>query len=201
MRKISVLLGLMLCVPRPAHAEPGFAEPPGEVLVASDDPEPERAPAPERAVEGSTVRVSVGPGLRVSQAVTDGGLSAALDAGSGPIGVRAGGTWVRVGGDGGLSQYQADLWVDFGAGRTLHPIVAAGAGVARLEHEPAEDVPEASTYGIGTLRGTLEYVLPVERADARAGIDLVASIPAIHPKNAPDPGVWLLALARVGIGF
>lgn len=199
MRKISALLAFALCISRTAHAEQGFAEPPGEVLVPSDErAEPERAP--ERAVESSTVRVSVGPGLRVSNAATDGGLSTALDVGSGPVGARLGGTWVRVGSDGGLSQYQADLWVDFGAGRALHPIVGAGAGVARIDREPA-DGAEASTYGVGTLRGTLEYMLPVEHADARAGVDLVASVPAIHPKNAPDPGVWLLVVARVGVGF
>jgi hypothetical protein len=202
MRKISALLAFVAFVSRPAHAEPGFAEPPGgQVLVAPDAPPPREEPEPEQPVESSIVRVSVGPGLRVSEAATDGGLTAALDAGSGPVGARLSGTWVRVGSENGLSQYQADLWVDFGAGRRLHPIVGAGAAVARLNHASADGSFDASTYGVGVLRGTLEYVLPVAQADARAGVDLVGSVPVIHGEGAPEPGPWLLLVARVGVGF
>jgi hypothetical protein len=203
MRKISALVAFAVGISQPAFAEPGFAEPPGEVLVATDSPAPE--PEPERVsepyVEGSSVRVSVGPGLRVSKAATDGGLVAALDAGSGAVGGRIAGTWVRVGSDAGLSEYQGELWVDFGAGKRLHPILGAGAGVATLDREDADGSLTKSTYGVGVLRGTLEYVLPVERADARAGVDLVGSVAAVQPRNAPDPGAWLVLTARVGIGF
>jgi hypothetical protein len=199
MRKISAFFAIAAAVSRPAAAEPGFAEPPGEVLVAADAPPAEREP--EHYVEGSTVRVSVGPGLRLSKSATDGGLAAALDFGSGPVGGRFAGTWIRAGSDAGLSEYQGELWVDFGAGKRLHPILGAGAGVATLAHEEADGSLNESTYGVGVLRGTLEYVLPVERADARAGVDVVGSAPAVHPHGAPDPGAWVVLSARVGIGF
>jgi hypothetical protein len=203
MRTIAALFALSAFVARPAHAESGFAEPPGEVLVTSDAPirsaEPE--PEPELPAVGSTVRVSVGPGLRVSGDAPDGGLVAALDAGSGAVGARVAGSWVRVGSPEGLSQYQAELWVDFGAGRRLHPILGAGAGVARVDHEGSDGAAQTATYGVGVLRGTLEYVLPVERADARAGLDVLGTVPAAYPRNAPDPGAWLLFVARVGVGF
>jgi hypothetical protein len=44
-------------------------------------------------------------------------------------------------------------------------------------------------------------VLPVESADARAGIDAVGSVPAVKGQRAPDVSPWLLLTARVGIGF
>jgi len=208
MRKIGALLAFAAFVARPAHAEPSFAEPPdGQVLAVppadepSSEPDPELAAAPADFVENSSVRVGIGPGLRVSGEGADGGLAAALDIGSGSIGARVSGTWVRVGSENGLSQYQGEVWVDFGAGRRLHPIVGAGAGAARLAHAAADGSDTASTYGVGVLRGTLEYVLPVAQADARAGVDLVGTVPIIHGSEAPETGAWLLMVARVGIGF
>src|SRR5437899_5857014 len=81
----------------------GYAHPP-----APDDgweyPPP---PGPE-----STVRVSVGPALRVGADHTHGGLVTLVDIGSKAAGGRLSGTWSHVGSDGGLSQYTAELWVD-----------------------------------------------------------------------------------------
>jgi hypothetical protein len=108
---------------------------------------------------------------------------------------------VRVGSDRGLAEYRAELFIDFGADKRLHPILGAGAGVARLDSAGPDGSLDTSTYGVGILRGTLEYVLPVNDADARAGIDAIGSVPAIHEKGAPDPGPWLSLVARVGIGF
>jgi hypothetical protein len=202
MPKFAYLVPLLGLFPRPAFADPGFAEPPGEPVVVRDRVELEESPPePFEELRPSSVRVSIGPGLRVSEVATDGGLVAAIDVGSGAIGARASGSWVRVGSDVGLSQYGGDLWIDFGGERRLRPIVGAGAAVARLNHRELDGSVEASTYGVGLLRGSLEYVLPVERADARAGIDAVGSVPAIQGRRAPDMSPWLLVTARVGIGF
>jgi hypothetical protein len=202
MTRFAYLTPLVCLLARPVAADPGFAEPPGEALVARDHAPAEfpEAPPIEETV-ASSVRVSVGPGLRVSELATDGGLAAAIDVGSGAIGARAAGSWLRVGSDVGLSQYGGELWIDFGTGRRLHPIVGAGAAVARLNHREPDGRLDASTYGVGILRGSLEYVLPVERADARAGIDAVGSVPAVQSRSAPDISPWLLVTARVGIGF
>jgi hypothetical protein len=198
------LVVLLTLLPRPASAQE-FAEPPG------GGPDP--FPADERRVdergeiasdfvpEPSSVRLSVGPVLRVAKVATDGGLVAAADIGSGPAGVRLSGSWVRVGSDEGLAQYQGELFIDFGADRRLHPIVGAGAGVARLGMRDSDGTTRLSTYGIGILRGTVEYVLPVERADARVGLDAVGGVPAVQSKNAGDALPWLLFSARVGVGF
>jgi len=202
------LAGLSLClVAEPAAADPGFAEAPGAPVLRepprSHDEPPSEPPQPEldESPPTSNARVSVGPGLRLAEAAADGGLVAALDLGSGAVGARASGTWVRVGSAQGLSEYGADLWIDFGAGRRLHPIVGAGAAVARLNEVTATGERAAWTYGAGVLRGTLEYVLPVEHADARAGLDAVGSVTAIQARSAPDVGPWLVLTARVGIGF
>jgi hypothetical protein len=42
-------------------------------------------------------------------------------------------------------------------------------------------------------------VLPVAGADARAGVDLLGALPAIGAGS--DVRGWLIAAARVGIGF
>src|SRR6185503_2880642 len=122
------------------------------------------------------------PALRIAKGATDGGLAAAIDLGAGPAGARASRTWVNVGSDHGLAEYRAELVIDFGAEKRLRPILGAGAGVARLDRAEADGSVETATYGIGVLRGTLEYVLPVRGADARAGVDAIGSVPAIHEK-------------------
>jgi hypothetical protein len=183
-----------------------FAEAPGTPL------EPVQAPAHDRELQreeelavdfvpSSSLRVSVGPVLRVARGLTDGGLAAAVDIGSGAAGARLSGSWVRVGSDVGLAEYRGELFIDFGADRRLHPIIGAGAGVARLGTPESDGTTKTSTYGVGVLRGTVEYVLPVERADARVGLDASASVPAIQGKGANDASPWLLFTARVGVGF
>jgi hypothetical protein len=145
--------------------------------------------------------VSVGPVLWVARQLTDGGLAAAIDIGAGAAGARLSGSWVRVGSDVGLAEYRGELFIDFGADRRLHPIIGAGAGVARLGTRASDGTATTSTYGVGVLRGTVEYELPVERTDARVGLDASASVPAIQGKGANDASPWLLFSARVGVGF
>jgi hypothetical protein len=188
-------------VASPAAAQP-FATPPGGNETPIEDyREPPPPVETESFDEPSTVRVSVGPALRVSKEAADGGLAAAIDFGSGPAGARVSGAWVRVGSERGLAEYRAELFIDFGADKRLHPILGAGASVARLDSMGEDGSLETATYGAGILRGTLEYVLPVNEADARAGIDAIGSVPAIHEKGQSDPGPWLTLVARVGVGF
>lgn len=139
--------------------------------------------------------------LRVAKGLTDGGLAAAADIGSGAAGARLTGSWVRVGSDVGLAEYRGELFIDFGVDRRIHPILGAGAGIARLGTRESDGTTKMSTYGVGVLRGTVEYVLPVDRTDARVGLDASASVPAIQGKSANDASPWLLLTARVGVGF
>jgi len=215
MKSVSFPLALIALVaislPRAAHAEPGFAQPPDDAAPDRDDP-PGRA---ELVYDGhdrelatrdfepreSGLRISTGPALRAMSSHADGGFGAALDVGARAAGARFAGTWVRVGSDRGLSQYDAQLWIDFGASERLHPILGAGAGVARLETASTNDGVHAAIVGIGSLRGSLEYVLPLHEADARAGFDVIGALPAIHGTDAPSVAGWVLVSARVGIGF
>jgi hypothetical protein len=183
-----------------------FADPPGAPLAVVEPRAHDHEPPLEEElasdfVPSSSLRVSVGPVLRVAKGLTDGGLAAAVDVGSGAAGARLSGSWVRVGSDVGLAEYRGELFIDFGADRRLHPIIGAGAGVARLGTRATDGTTKTSTYGVGVLRGTVEYVLPVERADARVGLDASASVPAIQGKGAVDASPWLLFSARVGVGF
>ena len=185
MTRFCLPLAFVCFVASPALAQPFATPPEGSETRVVDEREPP-PPETEPFDEPSTVRVSVGPALRVSMGA-DGGLAAAIDFGPGAAGARISGAWVRVGSDRGLAEYRAELFIDFGAEKRLHPILGAGAAVARLD-SAADD-------------GSLEYVLPVSEADARAGIDAIGSVPAIHEKGASDPGPWLTFVARVGVGF
>ncbi len=197
----TVAVLLVLACPGLAQAASGFATPPG-------DPPPDEAswsgpqpPPDDFEPEPSALRLSTGPVLRATSERADGGFAAAVDVGAKAAGLRLAGSWVRTGSDRGLSQYDCQLWIDFGAEQRLHPILAAGAGLARLQYANAEGALLASTVGIGTLRGTLEYVLPIREANARAGLDLEGALPAIRGMDAPNVNGWVLLTARVGIGF
>jgi len=200
-----------LFCPALAHAASGYASPPGDFqrtddeLPRPDEPPPRSDDVPPRAddfePEESALRLSTGPVLRATREHADGGFTAAIDIGARAAGARFAGSWVRTGSDRGLSQYDGQLWIDFGAEQRLHPILAAGAGLARLEYADALGAVHASTIGIGSLRGTLEYVLPIREANARAGLDIEGALPAIRGTDAPDVNGWVLVTARVGIGF
>jgi len=200
-------LGVTFSAAFPAHAQ-GFAEPADQPILVQDDPysdddEPRRFESePERDLPESTVRLHVGPGLRISEADPQGGLFAAVDVGRHAAGARVSGSWVRVGCEGGISQYTRELWIDFAHRSALHPIVGAGAGVARLERRNSETGElETGSVGVGVLRGALEYVLPVQRTDARAGLEVIGSVPAIRSAETENARAWLLVVATVGVGF
>lgn len=202
LRPIPILTLAALCLlwSAAAGAQP-FAEPIEPHPTPRDGGyEPYAAPPEPEFLPRSAVCIHTGPSLRVDERSPQGGLFAAIDVGEKAAGVRASGTWVRVGSDGGLAQYAAELWIDFGHDRRLHPILGAGAGVARLERASASGL-ESRSVGVGVLRGALEYVLPVSGTDARAGLEVLGAVPAIAAENAGDPKPWLLISATVGVGF
>jgi hypothetical protein len=185
-----------------------FAQPPDEPLIAREDP---RQGTGDRFVAEpdspfyaprSTLRLHVGPALRVSDEDPDGGLFAALDIGERAAGLRLSGSWVRVGSESGMQHYTGELWIDFGEGERLHPILGAGAGVARVDVTDAQTGNStAHTLGTGVLRGTLEYGLPVRSTDARAGISVIGTVPAIRSSDEVSTSPWVLFVATVGVGF
>jgi hypothetical protein len=131
-----------------------------------------------------------------------GGLVVALDAGRAGAGVRASASWAGAGTSRGTSQFSGELWVDFGVGEALHPIVGAGAAMVRADVEdPASGRIRTLTLGAGVLRAALAYVLPVERADARAAVECTAAVPAIQDGGPQTGQPWALVAATVGVGF
>ncbi len=206
MRISALLLGFWCCCPLQAHAEPRFARPPADFederppATVVDDPggSLRRSSAPRESAGG---RLSLGPALRVAERDRAGGLFVAMDFGSQSAGLRTAATWVRSGGSRGLSEYAAEIWLDFAGSRELHPIVAAGAALARVGMFDASGGETTATLGVGLLRASLEYALPVSGADARAGVDLIGNMPAVGADRALDVGPWLLADAHIGVGF
>ena len=201
-------LALATLTPTLASAEP-YAQPPdgqGPVVATSRPYEPsyDRPYVPEDPYvyrPRSTVRIMTGPALRISEHSPDGGLYAAVDVGEKAAGLRLSGAWVRVGGDRGLSQYGGELWLDFNHEGPLHPIMGAGAAAARLQLANATGGTDSYTVGVGMLRGTLQYALPIRDTDARASIDVIGAVPAIRGGDTPDTSPYVLALATVGVGF
>jgi hypothetical protein len=209
MRQLALfVLALATLAPAAALAQP-FAQPPdsqGPMVATSRPNEPtyDRPPVPDDLFASrprSTVRLMTGPVLRISEHSPDGGLYTAVDVGEKAAGLRLSGAWVRVGGERGLSQYGGELWLDFNYEGPLHPILGAGASAARLQLAGASGATSTYTIGVGMLRGTLQYALPIRDTDARASIDVVGAVPAIRGSDAPDTSAYVLALATVGVGF
>jgi hypothetical protein len=200
-----IVLFALLASPRLALAADGFAEPPPRepALVAARDPRD--ATPPERVEDDayltrSTLRFFAGPMARVGDGTT-GGLLAGIDIGDGPAGVRFSGSWARSCAANDRQQYGAELWLDFGVGKRLRPILGAGGGVARVVDPGITGGTETSTLGIGILRAALQYVLPVNGADARAGVEITGNVPAIRGSDDRAREPWLILGATVGVGF
>lgn len=209
MHRTSIALALLLTT-EAALADP-FASPPDAPLARRDgdprfsprrfdeprpfpeDPEPEPMPR-------STVRIHTGPLLQVSDA-TAGGLYAALDVGARAAGVRFSGGWARRGEADDLAQYTAELWMDFGYRDRLHPLVGAGAGLVRTSTLDATGESRSSTLGVGVLRLGLEYVLPVDGTDARAGLSAIGAVPAVRGSDEGSRSPFVDVIATVGVGF
>ncbi len=173
-----------------APAQAQFARPPSDEPLVQDD----RAPREESPYQGeprSTVRVNIGPALLVKPATP--GLYAALDIGRRAVGARFSGAWLNAETEGGLAQYGGELWIDFGAGTQLHPTIGAGAALVHGQQTGQDD-----SSGAGTLRGTIEYELPVADAEARVGLSIIALVPAINSER-DEP--WVIGALTVGAGF
>ena len=69
------------------------------------------------------------------------------------------------------------------------------------EDVPAGEGTDAKSLGIGLVRVGVEYRIPVESTDTRAGLGLIGVLPAIRAEDAPDLKPWMIVAASVGIGF
>lgn len=203
MNRVAFLIGAVVATLAPlAHAD--FASPPEHRAWRSGPPD-ERADEPYApagtGVNDSSLRLFTGPAVRFAQDATSGGLVAAIDVGEHAAGARLSGNWMRAGSDGGVSQYTGELWVDFGDGHVVRPVLAAGGGIARLDRaNDANGDVATSTIGVGVLRAALQYGLPVRAVDARASLDIVGSIPAFG-SDAGRESPWLTAALTIGVGF
>ena len=155
-----------------------------------------------RRRELSVFRFHIGGAGRILEEEVTPGLMTALDIGRGPAGFRATGTWLKVGSADGVAQYTGELTLDLGGRNSFRPVIGAGAGLARYyEGQPDGEGTDAKSLGIGLLRVAVEYRIPVEGTDTRAGLGVIGVLPAIRADDAPDPAPWIVAAATVGIGF
>jgi hypothetical protein len=208
MKPLPAAVAALLCllVTPAARAQHAYADPPdGSVGATPYPPDRPQYPSygdPSPYLPESSIRVLTGPGLRVSEYEPDAGLFAAVDVGKGAAGLRVTGTWMSSGPRQGLSAYTGELWLDLARDQRLHPMVGAGAGVARLE-APIAGTRDSrrTTLGFGLLRLGLSYQLPVAGTDARAGLDVMGCLPAIRDQAGPPVRPWAVVVASVGVGF
>lgn len=202
----------MLASAAPSFAQ-SYAQPPEGVrrtYRAGDDEYPPSPPSDcwceERAWsrrELSPFRVHIGAAGRiVSEEVTP-GMMTAVDIGRGPAGFRATALWARVGSDDGIAQYTGELTLDFGGRRSWRPVVGAGGGLARTWRvdDQGNRTSGGASLGLGLVRAGIEYRLPIEGTDARAGLNLIGILPAVRGEGAPDLKGWVVAGATIGVGF
>jgi hypothetical protein len=171
--------------------EPSPYEPHEPYLPQQEEPRSCDGDWPPPDSVGSTARFHVGPSVLLKPSGP--GLFTAIDVGRRAVGARFSGSWLRAESDQGLSAYTAELWIDFRHRYDLHPILGAGAS---FMHGGA--VGDDENAGAGVLRGTLEYELPIDDADARLGLNLLAMVPAIGTERTRP---WFTAALTVGAGF
>jgi len=215
MRFISLTLGSLLVLTAATaaaqpYADPPYGDPGGPVVARPYYPPDPYPPPPDddystvawRRSELSVFRFHVGGAGRVETEEVTPGFLTAIDIGRGPAGFRASGMWLRVGSDGGVAQYTGELTLDLGGTHSWRPVVGAGAGLARLYTDAADGSgTEGASLGVGVMRVGIEYLIPVERTDTRAGLNVMGVLPAIRSEDAPDPKPWLVFAATVGVGF
>jgi hypothetical protein len=191
-----------------ARADEGFAEPPPNVHVAAETHErPILEPSLARLEpEASSVRLLVGPAGKIDRHGAEPGLFVATEFGSGLPGLRLEAAWLGVGNPRGVAQYTSELTLDFGARSWVHPVLGAGAGVARTSSSAAADGTldpnHGATLGVGVIRTGVSFRLPLDETDARIALDASGIFPAIHGADAPKGLTpWATGTVGVLVGF
>jgi hypothetical protein len=207
-RTAALIASTLLAFPSTALAD-GFATPPGDdevAVVRHDrfDPGPSSSGF-QQEDSRSIVRVLVGPSAKFDAESAAPGLLVGADLGKGPAGVRLSAAWMNVGTDHGISQYTAELTLDFGGRSRIRPVLGAGGGYARtsssMNDDGTLDSENGANLGIGVVRGGVGLRLPFEETDARVQLDLTGAFPAIRADNAPDVTPWAVTSLTVAIGF
>jgi hypothetical protein len=155
-----------------------------------------------RRRELSAFRFHVGGAGRADSEQVTPGLVTTADLGRGPAGFRASAMWLRVGSDDGLAQYSGELTLDLGGRNDWRPVLGAGAGLARVYKRTQDGGGvETSSIGVGLVRVGVEYRVPVESTDTRAGLAVIGVLPAMRTDDASDRSAWLVFVATIGVGF
>lgn len=185
----ALLLALVVST-HPGIARGQFARPPTDVLAGDSE-------SPRHGTERSDVRAHLGPAIDISNG--DAGLQAALDFGD-SAGGRLSASFVAVGADGGAATYGGELWLCPWEFERVRPIVAAGVGLRNVSRA-REGATSVERFGVATLRGGFEVLLPTRQVDTRVGVSLTGHLPAIVPSANPDPGVSALLAGTLAVGF
>lgn len=185
----------------------GYAEPPDgrSRYVADPFPAEDQAPPAPRGwgARGDPVRLSIGSVARADSSDVRAGLFTAADLGRGPAGVRLSAAWVRVGYDDPLSQYTGELTLALFERARFVPTLGAGGGLARTYAIDAAGrrATGGSSLGVAIARLGLEYRLPFDGTDARAGLSVTGTFPAMRGEDAPALSPWALVALTVGVGL
>jgi hypothetical protein len=186
-----------------------FSRPPPEVVVVRDDrPQPTifETPHPDLPKDPyrSPFRLTIGPAMITSGQGVGPGLSAALDLGSGTVGVRLAAAWfrgeaaddpaARFGKTIGL--YTGELVLDLHKNGPLHPLFGLGLGAVNIGKTDADGWAAA---GIGRIG--LEYSVQLEDADVRFGASVLGALLGPSDSLIASARAFAMMNATFSIGF
>jgi len=183
-----------------------FADPPPPprrvVVVSQDDAFLAREPELKRSV----VRFELGPVGLTSGKGFGYGLEAGLSVGTGSVGGRFYGAWMR--GEGGddnhrgaatgetLGQYGGELTLDLHKRGPWHPVVAMGVAFVHVGK------PDGSgNAGVGTARLGIEYALNLDDADVRFGLGVQGGLVGPRDDEIKDLRAYALGGLHAAVGF
>jgi hypothetical protein len=180
------------------------------VVVVATRPPPPDAYEPPAATQDlrpelrrSPVRFTLGPAALSTGSSLGLGLGASLDLGTGSIGGRISGVWLRgeergdraASGDM-FSQYLGEVTIDLHKRGPFHPVFALGFGLINIRRGDT-----GGFAGAGTARAGLEYALGLEDADVRVGMSVLGGLVGPQTQELRDLRGYGMMTAHVAVGF
>ncbi len=183
-----------------------FSRPP-VVVVRDETPQPTIFETPHELPKDpyrSPFRLTIGPAAITSGQGIGPGLFAAVDLGTGTVGVRLSAAWfrgespddpaARLGTSVGL--YAGELVLDLHKGGPIHPILALGLGAVDIGKS---NVDGWAVAGLGRIG--LEYSLQLEDADVRVGAGLTGALLGPSDDVISNARAFAMFNATLSIGF
>ncbi len=185
-----------------------FSRPP-VVVIQDDSPQPSIYEQPPHELPKdpyrSPFRLAIGPAAVTSGQGIGPGLLAAVDLGTGTVGVRFAAAWFRGEAVGdpmarlgsSLGLYSGELVLDLHKAGPFHPVLGLGLGAVNIGKDA--NVNGWAVAGLG--RVGLEYAVAFEDADVRFGVGLSGALLGPSDTAIANARAFAMMNATFSIGF